>query len=146
MQEGQKARELAVKVERMKEGLKNLSMQERSMSTQEVLRKGILTSDPLREPQQCEATTLGEDKNKNGKRIPEIVRETQITGRRKGSSIKRKLSWKNYKKLQKQMEDFTDWNLAGGRFVGFEPRWNNRSRRMGLHLAKLYDRWRHPDH
>jgi hypothetical protein len=32
----------------MKEGLKDLSMQERSISTQEVLREGILTSDPLR--------------------------------------------------------------------------------------------------
>jgi hypothetical protein len=60
----------------MKEGLKDLSIQERSKSTQEMLRKGILTSDPLRAPQQCEATTLGEDKNKNGKRIPETVRET----------------------------------------------------------------------
>jgi hypothetical protein len=45
-----------------------------------VLRKEILTSDPLRAPQQFEATARGEDKNKNGKRIPEIVRETQIIG------------------------------------------------------------------
>ena len=58
----------------MKEGLKDLSIQERIISTQEVLRKGILTSDPLRTPQQCEATTLGEDKNKNGKRILETIR------------------------------------------------------------------------
>jgi hypothetical protein len=60
----------------MQEGLNGLSIQERSMSTQEVLRKGILTLDPLRAPQQCEATALGENKNKNGKRILEIVRET----------------------------------------------------------------------
>jgi hypothetical protein len=33
----------------MKKYLKDISMQERSMSTQEVLRKGILTLDPLRE-------------------------------------------------------------------------------------------------
>jgi hypothetical protein len=24
------------------------------------------------------------------------------------------------------MEDFADWNLAGDRFAGFEPCWNNR--------------------
>jgi len=63
----------------MQEGLKDLSIQERSVPTQEVLRKGILISKPLRVPQQCKATTLGEDKNKNGKMIPEIVKETQIT-------------------------------------------------------------------
>jgi hypothetical protein len=40
-----------VKVERMKEGLKNLYMQERRIPTQEVLREGILTSDPLKEHQ-----------------------------------------------------------------------------------------------
>jgi uncharacterized protein (DUF111 family) len=53
MQEGQKQRELAVKIERIQEGLKNLSMQEISISTQEVVREGILTSDALRAPQQC---------------------------------------------------------------------------------------------
>jgi hypothetical protein len=51
MQEGQKARELVVKVERMQEGLEDLSIQEISISTQEVLRRRILTSDPLREHQ-----------------------------------------------------------------------------------------------
>jgi hypothetical protein len=70
MQEEQQARELVVKVERMQEDLKDLSIQERSISTQDVLRKGILTSDPLRAQQQCEVTMLEEDKNKNGKRIP----------------------------------------------------------------------------
>jgi hypothetical protein len=63
----------------MKEGLKDLSIQERSISTQEIVREGILTSNPLREHQQCKVTSLGEDKNKNGKRNPETVRETQIT-------------------------------------------------------------------
>jgi hypothetical protein len=43
MQEGQKERKLAIKVERMQEGLKNLSIQERSVPTQEMLRKGMLT-------------------------------------------------------------------------------------------------------
>jgi hypothetical protein len=41
---------------------------------------------------------LGEDKNKNGKRIPEIVRETQIT-----KNKARKLS-KNKSKLEKLKE------------------------------------------
>jgi hypothetical protein len=81
----QKTRELAIKVERMQEGLKDLSIQERSISTQEIIREGILTSNPLRAHQQCEATTLGEDKNKNRKRNP----ENQIMERRKGSSVRR---------------------------------------------------------
>jgi hypothetical protein len=51
-------------------------MKERSISTQEVLREGILTSNPLRAHQNCKVTMLAEDKNKNGKRISEIVRET----------------------------------------------------------------------
>jgi hypothetical protein len=76
-QEGQKEKELTIKVERIQEGLKDLSIKERSVPTQEVIRKGILTLESLRETQQCEATTLGEDKNK--KRIPETVKETQIT-------------------------------------------------------------------
>jgi hypothetical protein len=53
----------------MQEKLKDLSIQERSISTQEVLINGTLTLDPLRARQQCEAIALGEGKNKNGKRI-----------------------------------------------------------------------------
>jgi hypothetical protein len=63
-----------------------------------MLRKWILTSEPLRVPQQCEATMLGEDKNKNGKRIPEIVKETRIIGKKA-----RKLN-KNKAKLEKLQE------------------------------------------
>jgi hypothetical protein len=74
----------------MQEGLKDLSIKERSMSTQEVLRKWILTSDPLKAHQQCEVTTLGEYTNKNGKRIPEIVRETQIIGKKTRKINKKK--------------------------------------------------------
>jgi hypothetical protein len=85
----------------MQEGLKNLSMQEISMSTQELLRKEILTSDPLRAPQQCEVTTLGEDKNKNGKRIPEIVRETRIAGKKARKLNKKKAKME---KLQEYIE------------------------------------------
>jgi hypothetical protein len=134
MQEGQKARELVVKVERMQEGLKDLSIQERSMSTQEVLREGILTSDPLRAHQQCEVTMLGEDKNKNGKRIPETVRETQITGKkaRKLNKKKAKLEklqeatetrWKTSQTGTSQEAGSQDLNLAG----------TTGPRRMGLH-------------
>jgi hypothetical protein len=64
MQEGQKERELDTKIERMQEVLKNISIQGRSMLTQKMLRKWALTSESLRAPQQCEPTTLGEDKNK----------------------------------------------------------------------------------
>ena len=74
----------------MQEGLKDLSIQERSISTQEVLRKGILTPDPLRAHQQYEVTTLGEDKNKNGKRIPKTVKETQIRGKKARKLNKKK--------------------------------------------------------
>jgi phosphohistidine phosphatase SixA len=74
----------------MQEGLKNLSMQERSISTQEVVREGILTSEPVRAHQQCEVTTLGEDKNKNRKRILETTRETQITRKKARNLSKNK--------------------------------------------------------
>jgi hypothetical protein len=82
----------------MHEGLKDLSMHKISISTQEVLSEGILTSDPLKAHQQCEVTTLGEDKNKNGKRIPETVREIQITGK-KARNLNKKKS-----KLEKMQE------------------------------------------
>ena len=51
-------------------------MQERRIPTLELIRDEILTLNPLRAHQQCEVTTLGEDKNENGKRNLEIVRET----------------------------------------------------------------------
>jgi hypothetical protein len=43
----------------MQEGLKDLSLVERIVATQEVLRKGILTLESLRVPQRCKATMLG---------------------------------------------------------------------------------------
>jgi hypothetical protein len=93
----------------------------------------ILTSEPMRAHQQCEVTTLGEDTNTNGKRIPEKNRETQITGKKA-----RKLS-KNKSKLEKILEatenrwktsqgaGLQDLNLAGTT----EPH------RMGLHLGEV---------
>jgi hypothetical protein len=86
----QKARELAIKVERTQEGLKDLSMQEGSKSIWEVIRKEVLPLNPLKVNQQREATMLGEDKNKNGKKNLEIVRETHITGKKARKLSKKK--------------------------------------------------------
>jgi hypothetical protein len=91
----------------MQEGLKDLSMKEGSISTQEVLRGGILTSDPLIPHQQCEATMPGEDKNKNGKRNPETVRHTQIIGKKARKLSKKK---NNMEKLHKSIE--TRWKTS----------------------------------
>jgi hypothetical protein len=66
------------------------NQQEESISTQEVIRDEVLTLNPLRTHPQCEVTTLGEDKNKNGKRIPETVRETQIIGKKARKLSKKK--------------------------------------------------------
>jgi hypothetical protein len=106
-QEEHKAKELAIKVERMKKYSKDLSMQERRIPTQEVLREGIFTSNPLRAHQQCEVTTLGEYKNKNGKRTPEIVRETQITGKKASKLNKKKVNMENM-----QEDTYTRWKTS----------------------------------
>jgi hypothetical protein len=64
----------------------------------------------LKEPQQCEATALKEDKNKNGKRIPEIVRETQITGKKARKLNKNKSKLEN---LQEATETRWTTSLTG---------------------------------
>ena len=51
--------------------------------------------------------------------------------RRQGSSIKRTLSWKSYKNLQKLEEGLRILEPAGGRFAGFEPRRNSRTTQNG---------------
>ena len=66
----------------MQEDFKDLSIKERSISTPEIAREGTLNLESVRAHQQCEVTLLGEDKNTNGKRIPKIVREAQITGKK----------------------------------------------------------------
>jgi hypothetical protein len=58
-----------MEVERKKEGLKDLSMQEESKSIQELLKERILTSNPLEAHQHCEVT-IGKNNNNNGKRNP----------------------------------------------------------------------------
>jgi hypothetical protein len=87
--------------------LTDLSIQERIISTQEIVREGILTSNPLRVHQQREVTSLGEDNNKNGKRNPEIVREIQITEKKE-----RKLSKKNAKLENLQEVTENKWKIS----------------------------------
>jgi hypothetical protein len=86
----QKEREIIVEIERMQEGLRDLSMQEESKYTQEVVRERILILNPLEVHCQCEVSTIGETKNKNGKRNLEIVRENQITGKKARKLSKKK--------------------------------------------------------
>jgi hypothetical protein len=45
-------------------------MQERIASTPEIVREEAFPLNPLKDAQQCEVTTLRENKNKNGKRNP----------------------------------------------------------------------------
>jgi hypothetical protein len=56
----------------------------------------------LREHQQCEVTTLREDKNNNGNRILETVRGTQIIGKKPSKLNKRKSNLEN---LQEAIEN-----------------------------------------
>jgi hypothetical protein len=94
-------------------------MQERRIPTLELIREEILTLNPLRAHQQCKVTTLGKDENKNGKRNPEIIRETQIIGKKEKKLGKKKAK---LEKLQEVTENksktsrevgLQDWNLAG---------------------------------
>ena len=94
-------------------------MQERSTSTQELIREEILNSNPLRAHQQCEVTSLGKDKNKNGKRILEIVRETQITGKKARKLNKKKAKLEKLQEVTKnkwktsQEASLQELNLVG---------------------------------
>jgi hypothetical protein len=63
-------------------------MQEGRIPTQELITGGRLTLEHLRVHQHCEVTTIGETKNKNGKRNP--FRETQITGKKARKLSKKK--------------------------------------------------------
>jgi hypothetical protein len=81
-----RTRNIAFEVERTQESLKNLSMQERRKTTPEIVREEVLHSNPLKDPRQCEFTTLREDQNKNGKRNP----VTQITGKKARNLSKKK--------------------------------------------------------
>jgi hypothetical protein len=65
-------------------------VQERSIATAELVRERTLTSESVRAHQQCEVISLGENKNTNGKRILEIVREDQIAGKKERKLSKKK--------------------------------------------------------
>jgi hypothetical protein len=118
-------RELAVEVERTEESLKNLSMQERNVSTQEIVREDVLHLNPLKDPQQCEVVTLREDKNKYGNRNP----TNQITGNK---AIKLSKKKSKLEKLQEVPEKNSQKaGLQNLNLVGIE-----KPRRMGLHHDK----------
>jgi hypothetical protein len=63
--------ELAVEIERTQEGLQDPSMQERRISTLELIRKEVLPLNPSRAHQQCKTTMIREDKNKNENKKPD---------------------------------------------------------------------------
>jgi hypothetical protein len=46
-----RARDLSLEVERMQEGLKNLSMQKRKSPTLETVKEKVLPSNPMKDPQ-----------------------------------------------------------------------------------------------
>jgi hypothetical protein len=89
-------------VGRTQKGLKDLSMHEISIANPKIVREGTLASKSVRAHQQCEVTMLREDKNKNGKRISEIVKEAQIIGRKARKINKKK---DKLEKLQEATEN-----------------------------------------
>jgi hypothetical protein len=108
----QNEREVDINFEREQEGLKDLSMQEESMSTQDLVRKEVLPLNSLKEYHQCKVTMLRKDKNKNGKKNP----ETQITGNKARNFSKKK---SKLEKIQEVLEnisqeaDLQNLNLVG---------------------------------
>jgi hypothetical protein len=78
----------------VQEDLKDLSMQEESISTQDLVSKELLPLSPLKEHQQDKVIMLRKYRNKNGKKNL----ETKITRKKE-----RKLS-KNISKLEKLRE------------------------------------------
>jgi hypothetical protein len=91
-------RDLAIKVERTQEGLKNLSMQEKRAPSPEVIREEVFHSNPLKNLQQCKVTMLRADKNKNGKRNP----VTQITGKKARNISKKKAKLEKFHEVPKK--------------------------------------------
>jgi hypothetical protein len=65
-----RAKDQAIKVERRQEYLKNLSIQESRTPTPK--REEVLSLNLVKDPQQCKVTMPRGDKNKNGKRNPEM--------------------------------------------------------------------------
>jgi len=111
----QNEREVVVNFERAQEGLKNLSMQEENVSTQDLVIKEVLSLNPLKGHQQHEVTTLRTYKNKNGKRNP----ETHITGKKARNIDKNK---EVRKTKGSSREDF-----PGGRLEELKPHQNSKT-------------------
>jgi hypothetical protein len=104
-----RARDLAVKVERTQEGLKNLSMQESRESTPETVREEVLALNLVKDPQQHEVTIPREDKNKNGKRNPKM----QLTGKKARNLSKKKAKESKDRKITGgSREDFTEGRIS----------------------------------
>jgi hypothetical protein len=91
------------------------------MSTQDLVRKEVLSSNPLKEHQQCEATRLRESKNKNGKRNL----ETRIIGNKARNLSKKKAKLEKLWKITKKTLQETD--LQNLNPIGIAEQ-----RRMGL--------------
>jgi hypothetical protein len=87
-------------------------MQDRRAPTPEIVREEVSHLDPLKDPQQCEVTTLREDKNKNGKRNP----VTQITGKKARNLSKKKAKLERLQEVPEetsQKAGLQNLNLAG---------------------------------
>jgi hypothetical protein len=87
-------------------------MQERRAPTPEVVREEVLPLKPLEDPQQCEVTMLREDKNKNGKRNPEIW----IIGKKARKLIKKKSKLEKLQEIPEKISQkagLQNLNLAG---------------------------------
>jgi hypothetical protein len=87
-------------------------MQERSTTTPEIEKEGTLTTEFVREHQQCEVTLQGEDKNKNGKRNL----ETQIIGKKVRKLSKKKTKLEKLRDVPEKASheaNLLNLNLAG---------------------------------
>jgi hypothetical protein len=86
-------------------------MQERRAPTPEIVREEVSHLNPLKDPQQCEVTTLKENKNKNGKRNL----ETQSIGKKERKLRKKKAKLERLQKVPEktsQKAGLQNLNLA----------------------------------
>jgi hypothetical protein len=109
--------------------LKHLTVQEISVATPEIVREGTLTSESVRAHQQCKVLSPGKNKNTNGKRIPKIIRESQIMRKKTKKLNKKKVKLQEATKNRRrtsQEAGLQDLNLVG----------TSKPRRMGLRHGK----------
>jgi hypothetical protein len=103
-------RDLTIENERTREDLKLLSIQESRSHAPE--REEVLTSNPIKDPPQCEVTIPRGDKNMNGKRNP----VTQIIGKKARNLNKKKTRLEKLQEVPErtlQMEGLQNLNFAG---------------------------------